>query len=71
MRDYDAGLKKAQLIDRAYYRGICRHATEARWDGVRQRFYHWRTKLGSTFVEEIAHNVDEKSTSTNDATQRG
>jgi hypothetical protein len=61
MRNYDAGLKKADLIDRAYYRGICRHATEARWDGVRQRFYHWRTKLGSTFVEEIAHNEDEKN----------
>jgi hypothetical protein len=28
----------------------------ARWDGVRQRFYHWRTKFGFTFAEEIAHN---------------
>jgi hypothetical protein len=36
MRDYDAGLKEAKLIDRSYYRGICRHTTEATWGGVRQ-----------------------------------
>ena len=59
-RDYDSGLKKADLADGAYYRGVCRHATEARWDGVRQRFYHWRTKFDVTYVEQIAHNEDDK-----------
>jgi hypothetical protein len=60
MRDYEAGLKKADLIDGAYYRGICRHSTEARWDGVRQRFYYWRSKFDRIYVEQIAHNEDDK-----------
>lgn len=59
MRDYAAGLKKAELEHGAYYRGICRNATEARWNAEEQRFYHWRTKFNYTFIETIRHYEDE------------
>lgn len=59
MRDYKAGLKKAELEHGAYYRGICRNAEIARWNAEEQQFYHWRTKFGNTYIETIKHYEDE------------
>jgi hypothetical protein len=52
-------IPKSDLIDGAYYKGRCRNATVARWDGRRELFMHWRTKFGSTFLETIKHPEDE------------
>ena len=37
----------------AVYRGTCRNAEYALWNGV--RFLHLRTKFGDTFMESIEH----------------
>lgn len=55
-----ACIPKRDLIHGAYYQGRCRNATVARWDGFKQRFYHWRTKFGSTYIEAIRHPEDEQ-----------
>jgi hypothetical protein len=52
-------IAKADLEHGAYYRGRCRNATLARWDGNRQQFRHWRTKFGDTYLEYIKHPDDE------------
>jgi len=57
---YIAKIPKKDLIHGAYYKGRCRNANEARWNGERQLFIHWRTKYGSTFLEDICHPEDEK-----------
>ncbi len=50
-------LPKARLKAGAYYVGICRNATVARWNG--QVFYHWRQKFGVQFIETIKHREDD------------
>jgi hypothetical protein len=52
-------IEKKDLIDGAYYQGDCRNASVARWDAKTNLFYHWRTKFGSRFIEEISHPDDE------------
>ena len=59
MLDYDPVIPKADLIDGAYYRGRCRNATVARWNGEKQIFFHWRYKFGNKFVETIHCPEDE------------
>lgn len=44
-------IRKENLCKGEYYYGHCRNATVARWDG--ERFWYWRTKFGSTFLESI------------------
>jgi hypothetical protein len=58
-RNYTGGLKKHELEDGAYYEGICRNATEARWNAEHQEFVHWRTKFNMRFLESIRHFEDE------------
>ena len=58
--DYTPKITKADLEHGAYYRGRCRNATLARWNAERQCFVHWRSKFGSTFLEEIRHPEDDK-----------
>jgi hypothetical protein len=45
-------IKKENLIHGAYYRGKCRNADVARWDGTNECFWHWRYKFG-LFTEQI------------------
>jgi len=54
-----AVIPKAQLRHGVYYRGTCRNATIARWNNDEQRFYHWRTEWGQTFIETICHRDDD------------
>ena len=58
MRNYEPVIKKEDLEYGAYYKGTCRNANEARWDG--NKFIHWRTKYGTTFLESILCPEDEK-----------
>ena len=51
MSDYTPVIPKEQLIVGAYYKGRCRNASVARWDG--KVFHHWRRKFGTKFVETI------------------
>jgi hypothetical protein len=60
-KDYTPIIQKKELRDGAYYRGTCRNASEARWDAVNNVFVHWRTKFGSTFLEEIRCPEDDKN----------
>lgn len=57
--NYTPKIPKTQLIDGAYYRGECRNADVARWDGFRERFFYWRTKFGDKYVEEICCPEDD------------
>ena len=59
MKNYEPIIPKKDLIDGAYYRGSCRNATEARWYGIQEVFYHWRTKFGYRFVESISCPEDD------------
>jgi len=52
-------IPKSELKPGSYYLGRCRNATVARWNAENQKFYHWRTKFGSTFVETICHREDD------------
>jgi hypothetical protein len=52
-------ISKDKLEHAAYYKGVCRNASIARWDAVDEVFWHWRTKLGSTFTESINHPEDD------------
>lgn len=52
-------LAKNVLKSGAYYRGICRNAQEARWDGYHECFIHWRTKFSFKFLECICHPDDD------------
>jgi len=49
---------RERLEHGAYYHGICRNATVARWDAERQEFVHWRTKFHDVFLETIGCWVD-------------
>jgi len=58
--DYIPKIPKEELKDGQYYQGRCRNATVARWCALDQKFYHWRTKFGHDFIEEICCPEDEK-----------
>jgi len=60
MRNYEPVIPKEDLIHGAYYRGRCRNASIARWNGETQEFYHWRTKFGNRFIETIQCPEDEE-----------
>ena len=47
------GIPKSQLIDQAYYAGICRNATIARWSAARNEFFYEREKFGVNFIESL------------------
>lgn len=44
---------KNLLTKNHYYAGKCRNAYIAKWDG--EKFIHWRTKFGNTFLENIEY----------------
>ena len=44
-------IKKEDLIAGGYYKGSCRNARIARWNG--KVFLYWRIKFVDTFLEEI------------------
>jgi hypothetical protein len=50
-------IAKKDLIEGAYYKGHCRNAYIARWNGT--VFIYWRTKFGQKFLEEICHPEDD------------
>lgn len=60
MKDYIPKIAKQDLVHGAYYKGRCRNASVARWNGEKEIFLHWRTKLGHTFLEEIHCPEDEQ-----------
>jgi len=47
---------KKDLVVGRTYKGFCRNASEAVWDG--ERFTYQRTKFGCTFPEKINHFED-------------
>ena len=51
--EYTPKIKKAALVHGVYYRGRCRNATIARWDGQAEHFVHWRTKFNFRYLEAI------------------
>lgn len=59
MTDHPIIIPKGQLKHEVYYRGRCRNATVARWNGENQKFYYRRTKFGHAFVETIQHREDD------------
>ena len=52
-------LEKDRLVHGRYYKGRCRNATVARWNGDEQCFYHWREKFGRIYIETIKYPTDE------------
>jgi hypothetical protein len=52
-------LPKAELRHDEYYIGRCRNACIARWNSVEDCFYHWREKLGRTYIETIRYPSDD------------
>ena len=50
-------IKKSELIKGKIYKGICRNASKALWDG--EHFTYKRTKFGRTFDEAINHYEDD------------
>jgi len=55
---YSKGIiSKKDLAKNRYYRGKCRNANVALWNGY--EFIYMRTKFGSTFVEDIKHPEDD------------
>jgi hypothetical protein len=60
MWNYAPVIPKADLKHGLYYKGRCRNADIARWNGETQMFYHWRHKFGAKFVEKIHCPEDEQ-----------
>jgi len=57
---YDAGvIKKDDLIDGAYYQGLCRNSDVAKWDNGKNCFVYMRYKFGNTFAEDINNISDD------------
>lgn len=52
-------IRKRHLKKGAYYYGRCRNASLARWDG--EKFWYWRSKFGSEFIESIHCPEDDDS----------
>lgn len=50
-------IPKKELIVGAYYVGLSRNTTVARWTG--SEFKHWRVKWGNEFIETIKHPEDD------------
>lgn len=50
---------KKELIHGFYYKGRCRNAVVARWNGELQKFIYRRHKFGNTFLEEICCPEDD------------
>jgi hypothetical protein len=46
-------IPKQDLKHGHYYKGTCRNAAIARWNGEEELFYHFRVKFGTTFIETI------------------
>jgi hypothetical protein len=51
-------IDKEELVKGFYYKGHCRNATIARWDG--EAFTHWREKFGYKYLETISCPEDEE-----------
>lgn len=57
---YDAGvIRKGDLVDGAYYQGICRNSYVAKWDAKDNCFRYRRYKFGGDFDEDINHIADD------------
>lgn len=54
-RDIQRSILKKDLIDGAYYAGVCRNASIARWKADIECFVHWRIKFGIPSTETIQH----------------
>lgn len=50
-------IPKSKLIKNKYYKGKCRNATVALWNGY--EFVYMRNKFGETYVETIKHPEDD------------
>lgn len=57
---YTPKIAKNQLVHGQYYTGRCRNASVARWNEERQCFFHWRSKFGERFIEEIRAPEDDQ-----------
>jgi len=57
---YNAGvIRKEDLIDGAYYQGICRNASVAKWDAKNNVFWYMRNKFGYCYKEDINYIADD------------
>lgn len=57
--NYTPKINKADLIHGMYYKGRCRNASIARWNGEVKLFYYWRNKFGHRYIEGIPCPEDE------------
>ena len=60
MDRYEPVIPKDQLIHGMYYRGRCRNADIARWNGEKKCFLYRRHKFGHSFIEEIKCPEDDQ-----------
>lgn len=51
-------LRKEALEHGAYYRGVCKFGTVARWHAKLKRFYYFRQVRGSKVLDELAHPAE-------------
>lgn len=54
-------VRKSDLVDGAYYYGICRNSFCAKWSAKNQEFTYMRTKFKDRFPETIKHPEDDKN----------
>lgn len=54
----DSWIKKENLVTGAWYKGRCRNADYAQWNGT--QFVYLRHKFGFSFLEEIEHPEDDR-----------
>lgn len=53
---YDKGIiRKVNLIDGAFYFGLCRNVGIAQWDAKENVFWYLRIKFNTKFFEKINH----------------
>ena len=57
VKEHFVPIPKSELVVGQEYRGHCRNASRATWDG--EKFHYERNKFGVTFDEKINHYEDD------------
>jgi len=56
---YSKGLLRKEALEHgAYYRGVCKFGTVARWHASQKRFFYYRQVRGARVLDELAHPAD-------------
>lgn len=57
-KQFGEHIPKSELVDGAYYVGVCRNSRIARWCAEKNMFFYWREKFGCIYREGLFCSED-------------